>query len=209
MLHQVVIDKIKQCWQTGDVILRAGNAKPRLFPVLPFSRLTMSVTKSKYSHASLVFAGKVVEVSENLCEIVNIHEWAKNCYYERVALLRPKPWLDREPPKRILARIIRSLMATFKGYNYKLAAENNRHGLFTCIDSVLWVLRQCGIRVEDMNLEPVGQLVNEAKLVPRLIGKVAIKFGFITDGYANYVGNETSGLLTSKQFVKILEIDNS
>jgi hypothetical protein len=60
-----------------------------------------------------------------------------------------------------------------------------------------------------MNLKPVGQLVDEAKLIPRLIGKVAIKFGFITGGHANYVGNETSGLLASKQFVKILEIDNS
>lgn len=180
-------------FQTGDIICRQ-NAGSSLTG-RPFGYLVQWLTKSKYSHCSVVLVedGKVyaMQVDDDGTTKMPIEKWYEICDNGTFGLYRVKSF-DVDA----LTREINKFLELDPAYDYTFGDEEDK---FYCTESVVYVFSQAGTELgTGMYAKDIVSPLVYAFLVPAdLALKCAIGKYFSLTVPLYFVGNKKIGLLSS------------
>lgn len=182
--------------QTGDILYRQGDARGPLN--LPFSKLVTHLTKSKYSHASMVIMEGtepfVLEIGENGTLELRLIDWLDQSVTSDLMVSRIKG-LTPEAIKEI-EKEMRIILEADADYDYTFLEEDK----FYCTESVNYIA------------EKVGYPIFEPELIEDVVSPFSLKlfktgnfFFKLCSGYCipfdkkfYYIGNEKRGMMSSK-----------
>lgn len=180
--------------QTGDILYRQGDAKGPLH--LPFSKLVAHLTKSKFSHASMIFIRDeviyVLEVNDNGCMQYRFIDWLDDCMTENLIVSRLKNVdgkLDR------IQQQIDIILANDPDYDYHFTDPDK----FYCTESVNCIAEYVGLPI--CKPEYLNDIISWWQKPLFWIGNFFFKLftgkGIPYDILFYYIGNEKRGMMAS------------
>jgi hypothetical protein len=181
--------------QTGDILYRHSNAKGPLG--LPFSKLVCLLTKSKFSHGSVVILldGEpfVMEVNDQGTLLLRLLDWLDTVSTNNFRIYRLKKTDARTV--EALDTAIKAFLQDDPDYDFTFSDKKK----FYCVESVVWVYKSVGLQL----MEP--QLIKQ--VVPWWIYPIFVTVNWFMKTFTSasmnmstpmyYVGNETHGLMSS------------
>lgn len=199
-----IVDTIKQNMRSGDILYRYSDVRGPLG--LPFCRLVCRVTKSKYSHAALLFIENcepyVLEVNDEGTLQYRLIDWIDNCYENRFSIYRLKDLDDLS--EGILLYNIHKFLDEDPDYDLTFSDPDK----FYCTESVVEIYKRAfGFKLDE------GQTLKE--LLPTWsyyafrIGLPLFKlFGtsMPTNSKLYFVGNEKTGMMACPRTYSVNEI---
>lgn len=199
-----IVDTIKKNMRSGDILFRYSDVQGPLG--LPFCRLVCRVTKSKYSHAAILFVENnepyVLEVNDEGTLRYRLLDWLDTCFENRFSVFRLKD-LDDLKEARLLYEIHKFLDQD-PDYDFTFSSPDK----FYCTESVVEIYeRAFGFKLDE------GKTLKE--LMPTwaysvfCIGNQLFRlFGtsMPTNSKLYYVGNEEHGMIASPYTFSVNEI---
>jgi hypothetical protein len=199
--------------QPGDVLFRLGNAKA--FFVIPFSSLVAGVSRSHYSHASII-RGKT-EIAKDIYDLViyevlatgtsiqMLTEWLINCAGPRIGLFRWRKEYQKLVPEMLALadRICRAYVPYANRFKLEEDPVTGLPKSLYCTQFVYYLAKKAGIPIDDA-LVKVRDLPAFPLSDKRLIG-ILNSLGISLDQEIVTVGNEQIGLMASKALEKVAE----
>lgn len=192
----IINDLKKIGLRTGDILYRASDAKGPFG--LPFSRIVADVTKSKYSHAALVFIQNgeifVFEVNDEGTLQYRLLDWLDTCLNGYFTIYRLKDMNDEK--EYLIHKEIRNLLDQDPDYDFTFSDPDK----FYCTESVVTVYeRALGVKIDNGYL--IKEIVPTWLYIVLCIGVPLFKL-FGTSLPFNerlfFVGNEKKGMIASK-----------
>jgi hypothetical protein len=186
-----IVEQLKPIVQTGDILYRASNAKGPFG--IPFSRLVMWLSNSKYSHASVILVEdgeiNVVEINDEGTIKLRLIDWLDLCYTPEFSIYRLKKPVD-------ITKEIQDFLAKDPEYDFYFNDENK----FYCTESVVAMYVKAGVRL--ILPQKIKEVVPKWAYVLLSIGNFFVKnlssAGLPLDKSLYYVGNENQGLMSSE-----------
>ncbi len=190
-----IVNKLKQIVKTGDLIYRRGDARGPLN--LPFSALVCRLTKSKFSHASMLFwVGDeihVLEICENGTMQLRLIDWLDFCVTEDLIVARLKNSEDKIPQMK---SEIYSILKHDPDYDYNFLETSK----FYCTESVNHIAELVGIPIMKPELlkDIIPWWAKPGFWLGNLFFKLFTGKSLPYNVPLYYIGNETKGMLASK-----------
>jgi hypothetical protein len=190
-----ILADLTQLVETGDVIYRCSNAR---FYGLPFSYVVKVFSRSKFSHASVVYRKpsgiSVVEITAEGMVEMTLKDWVNDSIDNNIECHRLKTRIPNFE-RRMTNEIIKFLQWD-PDYDYDFTDPNE----FYCTESVIYLYQQLGIQLSE------GDYIKDVVPVHiyLIIRSVSALFGMFTKGSVPfdrklyYVGNEKQGMKASE-----------
>jgi hypothetical protein len=181
--------------QTGDILYRHSDAKGPFG--LPFSKLVCLLTKSKFSHGSVVIILEgepfVMEINDQGTLLMRIVDWLDTVATKNFRVYR----LKESTPELVLAidTVVKDFLNKDPDYDFTFSDESK----FYCTESVVWVYKSVGVQLiqpETIKQVVPGWIYPIFKVVNWFMKKFS-SASMSMDTPMYYVGNETRGLMSS------------
>lgn len=189
--------------QTGDIIYRHGDARGPLN--LPFSKLVSRLTKSRFSHASMIIMQHgepfVLEVGENGTMQFRLIDWVDDTVTDELMVSR----LNDLTPE-ILFKIeeeIKTILKNDPDYDYTFTDPDK----FYCTESVNFIAERVGRPIckpeliKDIVPKRVWPIFKVINFFFKIVARKSIPF----DIPFYYVGNKERGMMSSKALTIIYD----
>ena len=190
-----ILNDLKQIpIQTGDIIYRQGDARGPLN--LPFSKLVAHLTKSKFSHASMIFIRDetvfILEVNDNGVGQYRFIDWIDDCMTEDLVISRLKN-VDGKLDQ--IQEQIDIILAKDPDYDYHFTDPDK----FYCTESVNCIAEYVGLPI--CKPEPLNDIISWWQKPIFWVGNFFFKLltgkGIPYDISFYYIGNEKRGMMAS------------
>ena len=187
--------------RTGDIIVRLSSTKGPFG--IPFSALVAKLSKSEWSHASVIFfrgdVPYVLEVSDRGTIEYRLVDWLDFCVEGDLAVYRYKD-MSAEGEQAIES-LIHAYLAEDPLYDFTYDDMNKVY----CVESVCQIYEKMGIKLCEPKLmsEFLPPLTFKVFKFLNGIVKTLTGKGFDTSVKMYFVGNKNAGLLASDQLVCI------
>lgn len=188
--------------KTGDVLYRNSDALGPFY--IPFSRLVTFLSKSVYSHASIVIKEdgytNILEINENGVNKIPLEKWECLCVGNVYSIYRLKEPVDEA---RIIEEV-NKMLEEKPEYDYTFDDPNKIY----CTESVAKIYERAGykdvfkpLRIREVVsywlfciLKPVNSIV-----------KMLTKKGMSREPLY-FVGNENQGMMASDKMYKVKDV---
>lgn len=194
------LDKIVE---TGDIFFRASNAKGPFG--LPFSKIVTLLTKSKYSHASIIIKLHnepfLLEINEQGTQLTRIVDWLDWCWTGEFEVFRYKN-VNEEIQRQLYNEIYNFLMQDPE-YDFTFSDKSK----FYCTESVAQIYLNIGITLfNPLTIQEsvpywVYLILRAGSWIFDKLTSCSLPF----DQKMYFVGNEKKGMIGSNEIVRIFK----
>lgn len=216
-VRKETVELIKDIVKPGDVLFRLGNAK--VFDILPFSWIIAGLTKSQYSHASIISDIKdgvflVIDIDIYGIREQRFIDWLDDCVGPFLGIYRVKQQYENKITQVI--NLCKKWLENDVGYNFNFAdvSQEEQPKSLYCTQLVYEAFRRAANLSLSKSKVKFRDLIQENETFFKKVLDSPIMKKFIQENfYLNLdtleiivVGNDDYGLMACEEFEPVVTL---